>query len=537
MTSIGSKAFYACNPAYVILLCTTAPSVDTDSFTGTYTIYYPLSGTGYNAGNWPHYGSRMKSNQEPTPNATVDYIAEKLTGLMSNATYAVNDTVITVDADGTIAIHDTWFGTTISLVRKGDNITTVDSEEQTITLAARPAAPSCTVTQPSASSSTGTIYGITATMQYSTNGGSTWIDGNGAAVTGLSPGTVLIRVKATANAPAGRIQSITINEYSGGSTSVSEIKSGESITAANLEQLVSDGKTLTVTGDNGAKLVFDTEALKGIASQASDDIKVEIKDVSLTYKEDLPGKLVFSLTVSSGSGTISDFGGKVTVYLPYELKDGERAEDVTVWHLADDGTITEIPCTYDPVTKLATFTVTHFSLYAVGVDAKKPWINPFSDVSESDWFYSAVEYVTENGLFTGTSATTFSPGSPMTRAMLWTVLGRLDGQPLYGSGVYDAARDWAMRAGITDGTNPDANISREQIVTILWRYAGSPKAGGDLGRFSDSGKVSGYAVEAMAWAVENGIITGADGALMPQGNATRAQVAAILQRFIEGKTA
>ena len=261
-------------------------------------------------------------------------------------------------------------------------------------------------------------------MQYSTNGGSTWIDGNGAAVTGLSPGTVLIRVKATANAPAGRIQSITINEYSGGgsgggsggSTSVSEIKSGESITAANLEQLVSDGKTLTVTGDNGAKLVFDTEALKGIASQASDDIKVEIKDVSLTYKEDLPGKLVFSLTVSSGSGTISDFGGKVTVYLPYELKDGERAEDVTVWHLADDGTITEIPCTYDPVTKLATFTVTHFSLYAVGVDAKKPWINPFSDVSESDWFYSAVEYVTENGLFTGTSAT--FTGSPMTCAML-----------------------------------------------------------------------------------------------------------------------
>ena len=163
----------------------------------------------------------------------------------------------------------------------------------------------------------------------------------------------------------------------------------------------------------------------------------------------------------------------------------------------------------------------------------EPWVNPFSDVSKSDWFYGAVEFTNRNGLFAGTGVETFSPNSSMTRAMLWTVLGRLDGQNLSGSGVFDAARIWAMGAGITDGTNPDGNITREQMVTILWRYAGSPKAGGELSKFSDTGSVASYAVDAMAWAVEKGILEGANGALIPKDNATRAQVATVLQRFIK----
>ncbi len=312
---------------------------------------------------------------------------------------------------------------------------------------------------------------------------------------------------------------------------VTEVKNGESITASNIDRLISSGNNLTVKADGGATLVFDTDALKGIDDQISGQIKVEVRDVSNEYKETHSGKLVFSLTVSSGNGTISDFGGKVTIFLPYDLKEGERAEDVTVWYLSNDGAMTEIPCTYDPVTKLASFTVTHFSLYVVGV-ADKPWINPFSDVAQSDWFYDAVMFVNQSGLFAGTGVAAFSPHDPMTRAMLWTALGRLDGQNLSGSGAFEKARIWAMDAGITDGTNPDSNITREQMVTILWRYAGAPRAEGDLGRFSDADKVSGYAIDTMAWAVENGIINGTSGKLMPQDNATRAQVAAIMQRFI-----
>lgn len=310
---------------------------------------------------------------------------------------------------------------------------------------------------------------------------------------------------------------------------VTEIKNGGSTTGTNLGSLVSNGKTLTVDGDNGGKLVFGTDALKGIIGQTSGGIRVEMKDVSSAHQENLPGKQVFSLSVSSGSKTISSFSGAVTVTLPYTLKEGETADEVTVWYLASDSTMTEIPCTYNQKTKLATFTVSHFSLYVVGVDT--PWINTFTDVSESNWFYGAVEFANRNGLFAGTRADTFSPERPMTRAMLWTVLGRLDGQSLSGSGVFEAARSWAVGAGITDGTNPDGGITREQLVTILWRYAGSPKAVGELSRFSDAGSVADYAAPAMAWAVDNGILEGANGALMPQDSATRAQVAAILQRF------
>jgi len=154
-------------------------------------------------------------------------------------------------------------------------------------------------------------------------------------------------------------------------------------------------------------------------------------------------------------------------------------------------------------------------------------------VKESDWFHSAVEFVNRNGFYMGTGANTFTPNGAMTRAMFWTVLGRVNGQTLSGSGVYDAARGWAMSAGITDGTSPYGDISREQIVTIIWRYAGSPKSDGELSAFSDADNVSDYAFDAMVWAVENGIILGNNGRLMPRDNATRVQAAAIIQRFIE----
>ena len=310
---------------------------------------------------------------------------------------------------------------------------------------------------------------------------------------------------------------------------VTEIKQGGSTTADNLSRLVSGKKDLTVTGTNGAKLVFDTTALKGIDAKTTGSVTVKIEDVSKAY-QDMEGKAVFSLTVTSGGKTISDFGGSVTVTLPYTLKDGEKAEDVSVWYLASDGTMTEFPCTYDAKTGLATFTVTHFSEYVVGVSE---WVNPFKDVKETDWFYSAVEYANKNGLFAGTSETTFSPSAPMTRQMLWTVLGRLDGQTLTGSGVFDAAKTWATGKGITDGSNPTGQITREQLITILWRYAGSPAPTGNLDKFSDANSVANYAMQAMAWAVEKGIVGGSNGVLMPDNPANRAQVAAIVMRYAQ----
>ena len=177
---------------------------------------------------------------------------------------------------------------------------------------------------------------------------------------------------------------------------------------------------------------------------------------------------------------------------------------------------------------------------------------PFTDVRESDWFYEDVAFAYENGLFAGTSDTTFSPNASMTRAMLVTVLYRLEGEPtVYGrsgfsdvqyNGYYEDAVTWAAGNGIVNGTSttmfsPNANVTREQMAAILYRYAQHKKyntaASSGLNGFTDHASVSGYAAASLEWAVAEKLVTGSTGKLMPTGNATRAQVAAILHRFVE----
>lgn len=177
---------------------------------------------------------------------------------------------------------------------------------------------------------------------------------------------------------------------------------------------------------------------------------------------------------------------------------------------------------------------------------------PFTDVRESDWFYEDVAFAYENGLFAGTSDTTFSPNASMTRAMLVTVLYRLEGQPAVNgrsgfsdvqyNGYYEDAVTWAADNGIVNGTStttfsPNANVTREQMAAILYRYAQYKKyntaASSGLNGFTDHASVSGYAAASLEWAVAEKLVNGSAGKLMPTGNATRAQVAAILHRFVE----
>lgn len=177
---------------------------------------------------------------------------------------------------------------------------------------------------------------------------------------------------------------------------------------------------------------------------------------------------------------------------------------------------------------------------------------PFTDVLTSDWFYEDVAFAYENGLFAGTSDTTFSPNASMTRAMLVTVLYRLEGQPAVNgrsgfsdvqyNGYYEDAVTWAADNGIVNGTStttfsPNANVTREQMAAILYRYAQHKKyntaASPGLNGFTDHASVSGYAAASLEWAVAEKLVNGSAGKLMPTGNATRAQVAAILHRFVE----
>ena len=175
----------------------------------------------------------------------------------------------------------------------------------------------------------------------------------------------------------------------------------------------------------------------------------------------------------------------------------------------------------------------------------------FADVSEKAWYYDAVQYASQNGLMNGVGNGKFDPEGSMTRAMLVTVLWRYEGEPAEGENTftdvpngtwYTDAVAWAAEKGIVGGVgngnfDPNGSITREQMATILFRYAQNKgietSKRGELSGFADSGNVSSWAKDAVQWTVAEGIINGSDGKLLPQGNATRAQVSAILMRFLE----
>ena len=229
-------------------------------------------------------------------------------------------------------------------------------------------------------------------------------------------------------------------------------------------------------------------------------------------------------------------------------------------HTWDEGKVTKEPTAYAEGEK--TFTCTVCGETKVEKIAKLGTCDggkncpsrKFTDVNTSKWYHEAVDYAVVNGLFAGTSDTTFSPNESMTRGMLVAVLWRLAGRPEAKTAAsfqdvdarqyYAEAVAWAKEKGIVAGTSdttfsPNAKVTREQMAAILYRYAKScgvdVSKTADLKNFPDAGKVSDYAKDAMAWAVANGIISGSlEGGktyLEPTGNATRAQVASILMRY------
>ena len=158
---------------------------------------------------------------------------------------------------------------------------------------------------------------------------------------------------------------------------------------------------------------------------------------------------------------------------------------------------------------------------------------PFVDVKPEAWYYDAVSDVFEQGLMTGKSETVFGPQDGMSRAMAWTVLGRMSGEELAGGGTpwYQEAQNWAVAESLSDGSAPERTLSREELVTMLWRAEGSPAAEADLSTFTDGETVSDWAVPAVRWAVSEDILKGSNGKLNPSGTATRAEVASLLTRF------
>ena len=160
---------------------------------------------------------------------------------------------------------------------------------------------------------------------------------------------------------------------------------------------------------------------------------------------------------------------------------------------------------------------------------------PFTDVSVNAWYYEAVKYVYENGIMNGMDRYSFQPNGTLTRAMVWTMLARLDGVDTEGGNSwYAKAQEWATANSVSDGENPTGEVTREQLITMLWRYAGSPTYTADLSGYVDTADISSWAQQAMCWAVATGVIEGDENsALTPKADTTRAQAAAMLMRSIE----
>lgn len=338
---------------------------------------------------------------------------------------------------------------------------------------------------------------------------------------------------------------------------------GTDVTAGSFVIVTSDaGATVGALTNEGNVWTFTVTAEDGVTS------KTYTVTVSFTEAPKSNDAGVSSITVA-GFKAVAGANNSYTVTVPYGtvVKTGSfvivtRHPRATVGALTNTGNIWSFTVTAEDGVTTAVYTVTVNTAalpepITPGVDNKKPAPKPevklpFTDVSTSDWFYDDVAFVYENGLFSGTDSRSFSPNASMTRAMLVTVLYRLEGEPtvtgrssftdVRSGAYYEKAVIWAAANGIVTGTDstsfsPDAKVTREQLAAILYRYAQYRKldtdASAKLNSFTDADSVSAYASEAFGWAVSEGLINGASGKLMPKGDATRAQVAAILHRFVK----
>ena len=312
------------------------------------------------------------------------------------------------------------------------------------------------------------------------------------------------------------------------------VGSGQSITIPETVTLtIGDGVTLTV--ENGGTLTNDGEIVVEDGGQLDGDIDGDDEAVKHRYTVRFDangGENVASQTVESGA----------EIELPQAVREGY---DFLGWELNDETYAAGEKYT---VTSSVTFTAQWQESDEDGGNGDEEWENPYADVSANQWFYAAVQYVSENNLMNGVAENAFGPDIHTTRGMLVTILHRIEGEPQAGEHSFaDVAEDkyyadavaWAAENDIVNGYSdtvfaPEKAMSREEMAVVLYRYAQykgwDVSAQGDLSRYADSESVSAWSAEAMTWAVGAKVMNGMDGRLAPQGDALRSQTATVLMR-------
>ena len=341
----------------------------------------------------------------------------------------------------------------------------------------------------------------------------------------------------TVTKPDGTVTETTKNPD--GSKEVVETKKDGTVTTTTTDKTGNKTETVEKTDGSSTTTVDNKDGSSSTTSVSKDgQVEAEVKLPAAVVNEAADKGETVTLPMPQVPVTSDkDSAPTVTVDLPANTtaKVEIPVEDVTYGTVAirvkADGTEEIIKTTLTTENGVAV-TLADGETVKIVDNAKD-----FVDVPDAYWGSAFVDFVTSRGLFSGTSATTFSPDLPMTRAMIVTVLAAYDGADTtaaVGDHWYSAGQQWAMENGVSDGTNMEGTLTREQLAVMLWSYAGRPQASGSLSRYDDAGSVSFWAEDAMIWAVENGLISGSDsGDLLPQGQATRVQVATILMRFVE----
>ena len=260
---------------------------------------------------------------------------------------------------------------------------------------------------------------------------------------------------------------------------------------------------------------------------ASDNYKLVYKNGTLTVRQS------WIITVKPGNGAADEISYIIpgeSFTIPDAPKNGGYI--FLGWRCGDE--------TYKAgetikVTSDMSFTAVWGNLPDVDPEEPEPEPElPFYDVAKGDWFYDAVKYVYYADLMDGVEEHIFAPNDTLTRAMVWTIIARAEGVDTDGGATwYAKAQEWVTAMGISDGENPSAAITRQELVTMLWRLAGEPALGSGISA-PDAGSVSSWAQQAMSWAMYIGLIEGDEnGAVTPAATATRAQAAAIFMRYLK----
>ena len=416
---------------------------------------------------------------------------------------------------------------------------------------------------------------LTATVEpnNATNRNVTWSSDNpsvatvnNGVVSAVSEGTATITVTAQGDSTKSASCTVTVTAATVSVTGVTLNKTSTSLYVGDTETL-----TATVAPDNATnKAVTWTSSNPSVAT-------VENGVVTALAR----GTAVITATAADGSGASASCTVTVSSYLPpanpnYRItveatQGGTVTADPTAAKAGATVTLTPVPDRGYQVGSVAvtdrfgdavavteqadgtyTFVMPNGQVTVTVTFEQAPL--PFPDVTEGDWFYDAVRYAYETGLMDGVGDSLFAPNSETTRAQLVTILYRLEGEPeVSGTSGFTDVEDgtwytdavaWAAANGIVNGVSetefaPGKDITREQLATILFRYAEAKgydvSARADLSAYTDADQIQSYAAESVAWAVAEGLIQGfEDNTLRPAGNATRAQIATILMRFCEG---